>query len=434
MTYSFNPTTAGAGTHTIIYSFTDGGGCTGTATDDIEVFGLPTVTFTALADLCIDAGVQAGLGGGTPTGGVYSGSGVTDDGNGMTYSFNPNTAGAGTHTITYSFTDGGGCTGTATDDIEVFGLPTVTFTALADLCIDAGVQAGLGGGTPTGGVYSGSGVTDDGNGMTYSFNLATAGAGTHTITYSFTDGGGCAGTATDDVEVFGLPTVTFTALADLCIDAGVQAGLGGGMPTGGVYSGFGVTDDGNGMTYSFTPATAGAGTHTITYSFTDGGGCTGTATDDVEVFGMPDGTVTDTAPTYTANATGATYQWIDCDTNMPISMETNQSFTATISGNYAVEVTENGCTITSSCFMFQLLDIEEEEFDNSQLRLYPNPANDYITINKPVEKIVVFTISGQKILETTSNILDTSEMKAGVYFVNIKTIQGNQVIKRFVKK
>jgi len=54
------------------------------------------VNFTAPADLCIDAGVQAGLGGGTPpqgtvTGdlGVYSGSGVTDDGNGMTYSFDP---------------------------------------------------------------------------------------------------------------------------------------------------------------------------------------------------------------------------------------------------------------------------------------------------------------------------------------------------------
>ena len=30
--------------------------------------------------------------------------------------------------------------------------------------------------------------------------------------------------ASDDVEVFDLPVVTFTALADLCLDAGVQAG------------------------------------------------------------------------------------------------------------------------------------------------------------------------------------------------------------------
>jgi hypothetical protein len=33
----------------------------------------------------------------------------------------------------------------------------------ADLCIDAGIQSGLGSGTATGGVYSGTGVTDDGN-------------------------------------------------------------------------------------------------------------------------------------------------------------------------------------------------------------------------------------------------------------------------------
>ncbi|MDH7444355.1 T9SS type A sorting domain-containing protein [Aquimarina sp. 2201CG14-23] len=434
MTYSFDPAVAGVGVHTITYSYTDGGGCTGATTDDVEVFGLPTVTFTALADLCINAGVQAGLGGGTPTGGVYSGSGVTDDGNGMTYSFDPAAAGVGVHTITYSYTDGGGCTSVGMDNVEVFGLPIITFTALADLCINAGVQAGLGGGTPTGGVYSGSGVTDDGNGMTYSFDPAAAGVGVHTITYSYTDGGGCTSVGMDNVEVFGLPIITFTALADLCINAGVQAGLGGGTPTGGVYSGSGVTDDGNGMTYSFDPAAAGVGVHTITYDFTDGAGCTSTATDNVEVFGLPDATVTDTAPTYTANATGVTYQWINCDTNMPIPMETNQSFTATASGNYAVIVIENGCSSTSACFLYQLLDVEEEEFDTTKLKLYPNPADDYIMLNKPVEKIIVFTISGQKILETTNNKLDTSEMKAGVYFVSIKTIKGNQVIKRFIKK
>ncbi|MDC8004521.1 HYR domain-containing protein [Aureisphaera galaxeae] len=294
MTYSFDPAAAGVGTHTLTYTFTDANGCSASATDDVEVFALPIVAFTAPADLCVDAGVQAGLGGGTPTGGVYSGPGVTDDGNGMTYSFDPAAAGVGVHTITYTFTDANGCTASASDMIEVFALPTVTFTAPADLCVNAGVQVGLGGGTPTGGFYSGPGVTDDGNGMTYSFDPAAAGVGTHTLTYTFTDTNGCISSASDMIEVFALPTVTFTALADLCVDAGVQAGLGGGVPTGGVYSGTGVTDDGNGMTYSFDPAAAGVGTHTITYTFTDTNGCTASASDDVEVFALP--TVTFTAP------------------------------------------------------------------------------------------------------------------------------------------
>ncbi|RZV54037.1 MAG: hypothetical protein EX254_11645, partial [Flavobacteriaceae bacterium] len=150
------------------------------------------VTFTAPADLCINAGVQTGLGGGFPTGGVYSGAGVTDDGNGMTYSFDPAAAGVGTITITY--TNGV----SASDDVEVFAVPTVSFSAPTDLCIDAGIMTGLGGGTPVGGVYSGPGVTDNGNGLTYSFNPVIAGLGMHTITYTE---GICGASAMDIVEV-----------------------------------------------------------------------------------------------------------------------------------------------------------------------------------------------------------------------------------------
>ena len=295
--FIFTPSNAGVGVHTITYTFTDANGCTNSASDMIEVFALPTVTFTAPADLCLNAGVQAGLGGGTPTGGVYSGMGVTDDGNGMTYSFDPAAAGVGTHTITYTFTDANGCTNSDDDDVEIFALPTVMFTAPADLCITAGVQTGLGGGTPVAGigetgVYSGMGVTDDGNGMTYSFDPAAAGVGTHTLTYTFTDANGCTGSASDDVEVFSTVAASFTALPDLCENDGVQAGLGGGMPAAGagetgVYSGPGVTDDGNNMTYSFDPAAAGVGTHTITYTFTTAAGCMGTGMDDVEVFAAP---------------------------------------------------------------------------------------------------------------------------------------------------
>jgi len=87
----------------------------GTLTDNN--MSLIALTFAAPADLCLDAGVQSGLGGGTPTGGVYSGPGVTDEGNGMTYSFDPVTAGVGTHTISY--TNGG----SVSDNVQVFVLP-----------------------------------------------------------------------------------------------------------------------------------------------------------------------------------------------------------------------------------------------------------------------------------------------------------------------
>jgi len=155
---------------------------------------------------------------------------------------------------------------------------------LGSICIDAEIQAGLGGGTPTGGVYSGAGITDDGNGITYSFDPSAAGVGVHRITYDFTDANGCMTSASDDVEVFDLPSVNFSAPEFICLDAGLQTSLGEGIPGVGVYSGPGVSDDGTGMTYSFDPVAAGVGVHTLIYSYDDSNGCVGLFSHDIKVF------------------------------------------------------------------------------------------------------------------------------------------------------
>ena len=60
--------------------------------------------------------------------------------------------------------------------------------------------------------------------------------------------------------------------------------------------------------------------------------------------------VTQSGATLTATATSATYIWINCNGNIPVQAETNQSYTASISGSYAVVVTQNGCVDTSNCF------------------------------------------------------------------------------------
>ncbi|MBO3117810.1 T9SS type A sorting domain-containing protein [Winogradskyella sp. DF17] len=86
----------------------------------------------------------------------------------------------------------------------------------------------------------------------------------------------------DPIEV-ALPytEVTFTGPGDQEVNSGELTGLGGGLPVGGVYSGTGVTDDGNGETYSFDTAFLDGGPVTITYSFTDANGCTYSASDEV---------------------------------------------------------------------------------------------------------------------------------------------------------
>ena len=98
-------------------------GSTGSKTDGTEAYDLPpgTALFDTLVDtLCITEGIQTGLTGGAPVGGVYSGSGVTDDGNGSTYSFDPSIAGVGTATVIYTVNDA--CSGgvvNLNDTIEI---------------------------------------------------------------------------------------------------------------------------------------------------------------------------------------------------------------------------------------------------------------------------------------------------------------------------
>lgn len=189
----------------------------------------------------------------------------------LTVTFSPDAEGAQSSTITFEHDD---CTIGPNFTFAVQGngiIPVELMLTQTAACENAGLQTGLGGGTPTGGVYSGTGVTDDGNGMTFSFDPAAAGTGDITITYTVGNN-----SATGTITVSAAPMVTFsTGGLSVQVDAGVQTGLGGGIPTGGVYSGNGVTDDGNGMTYSFDPATAGEGENVITYTFTDANGCGG---------------------------------------------------------------------------------------------------------------------------------------------------------------
>src|SRR5690606_13229374 len=260
---SFDPATAGVGTHTITYAFTDANGCSNSGTTTITVNALPVVDAGTYAPVCIDA--TAVTLAGTPAGGTFSGTGVAGN------NFDPASAGAGTHTITYNYTDGNGCAASATTTITVNNLPVVDAGTYAPVCIDA--TAVTLAGTPAGGTFSGTGVTGN------SFDPNAAGAGTHTITYNYTDANGCAASATTTITVNALPVVDAGTYAPVCIHA--PAITLAGTPAGGTFSGAGVTGN------SFDPNAAGAGTHTITYNYTDANGCAASATTDITVNPIP---------------------------------------------------------------------------------------------------------------------------------------------------
>jgi len=84
-------------------------------------------------------------------------------------------------------------------------------------------------------------------------------------------------------------------------------------------------------------------------------------------------------PTIYAMASGASYQWVNCNFGFAvIDNETNQSFTPSVNGNYAVIVSQNACSDTSDCIAFYS-GIGEE--DNSGVIIYPNPSQTEIIMD-----------------------------------------------------
>lgn len=321
---TFDPAAAGVGTHTITYSVTLSG-CTGTDTETITVNSSSDATITAVSALCTnDAPVTltAATGGGT-----WSGTGVSGN------TFDPGTAGSGTHTVTYTIS--GSCGSSDTETITVNATPDATITAAGPFCtsdVATNLTAATGGGT-----WSGTGITNPGSGT---FDPSVAGAGTHSISYSISSGG-CTGTDNETITVNTTPDAAITAAGPFCstdAPANLTAATGGGT-----WSGTGITNAGSG---TFDPATAGAGTHSITYSVS-ASGCTGTDTESITVNATPDATITapgalcpgDSPITLTAATSGGSFSGTGVSGN---------TFDPAIAGagthTITYTVTVNGCT------------------------------------------------------------------------------------------
>ena len=171
--------------------------------------------------------------------------------------------------------------------------------------------------------------------------------------------------------------------------------------------------------------------NTATHTLTNIGGCDSVVTLDLTINTVDNG-ITNSSPTLTATAAGAAYQWLDCDNNFAqITGETNQSFTATTSGNYAVEVTQNNCTDTSDCQTVTIIGLQENK--TNAIHIYPNPTTGLLTI-KGVEGIAsIYDIYGRLMLTTNTNTLDISQAAMGIYFVRVLDEQGNVYSQKVVK-
>ncbi|WP_343634092.1 T9SS type A sorting domain-containing protein [Fluviicola sp.] len=137
-----------------------------------------------------------------------------------------------------------------------------------------------------------------------------------------------------------------------------------------------------------------------------------------------------------AVASGAQYQWLDCGNGYAmVPGATGQTFSPTADGAYAVAITVNNCTDTSSCIIYSTLGLEEAL--KTSISIAPNPVKDFleITADEPIRSVEVIDLSGKKqVVNLTENKLDLATLSNGVYLVTITTISGGNSILRVIKE
>jgi hypothetical protein len=113
-----------------------------------------------------------------------------------------------------------------------------------------------------------------------------------------------------------------------------------------------------------------------TYILTSEAGCDSVITLNLTINEINiDSTVVQSGNTLTVNATGVDYQWLDCDNNFePIAGETNSTFTSSVDGNYAVQLSGNNYLDTSACFNLRIVGIVENSFTD-KFNIFPNPTS-----------------------------------------------------------
>ena len=265
----FDPSQAAPGDYEIIYTYNNGV-CSVSDSRKMIVNAPPAVALGNPFTVCSNYGLYD-LPQATPAGGVW-----TADGPYLERDLGkiaPHRMKIGDNKLTYTYTDPDGiCTVSADLIVTAVAPPAVTAGNDFSTCINSDPITLAG--EPTGGTWSGPGVTGS------KFFPARAGAGEHLLQYVWTDPNTkCYTFSKLYVTVKPLPAIDAGIDLVVCETQGIVK-LAGAVPSGGVWTGDHVTGN------SFDPGQAKAGEYILTYTFRDGT-CTVSDTRNVVVKSPP---------------------------------------------------------------------------------------------------------------------------------------------------
>lgn len=280
----FHPALLPPGKDTIIYTYITSYGCQASDTGVVTIHDAPEVTFSGLNanhEYCLDT--SANLLTGMPSGGVFSGPGVSGN------IFVSYYAGPGRHDIVYTYDGGGFCPGSSTQSVTVHALPEVSIAGLEPKYCSEDAPDTLTG-MPAGGIFTGAGIEN--NNVFYPvntvFGLPTM------VRYQYTDAHGCIGKTQMTTTVYANPKPVALNPGVLCVNGGSVRLTG--SPAGGTFIGAGISNN------VMTPSVAGAGMHSVKYTVTDGRGCYGENTISISIKDKPQVTLSGIDSAYCLNA------------------------------------------------------------------------------------------------------------------------------------
>ena len=139
-------------------------------------------------------------------------------------------------------------------------------------------------------------------------------------------------------------------------------------------------------------------------------------------------------PQIKALAAADSYQWLDCNNGYAaLPGDTNQTFTATANGKYAVEVEQHGCKDTSDCIEIKSLSLHQPGM--TEVKVFPNPFSGEITISGKQlggSEIIIHSTIGdlvhREILTATDKHSLRLSVPAGIYILSLNSDSGNRKV------
>jgi len=143
-----------------------------------------------------------------------------------------------------------------------------------------------------------------------------------------------------------------------------------------------------------------------------------------------------------AMAANVSYRWLDCNNEFEaVEGAVSQRFTPGQSGDYAVEITSEGCADTSECHAVVITGIMRNDFGDG-LKVYPNPAGSFITVFLPEAyenvDVELRNLSGTIVLSQHESrkqkISLTLDTPAGIYILKVSDNDNKMALIKVVVK